>query len=41
MIEAAKGFRRLKACKQLPILVAALKAHHAKHVQLEAKSEAA
>ena len=41
MIEAAKGFRRLKACKQLPALVAALKAHHAKHVQLEAKSEAA
>ena len=41
MIEAAKGFRRLKACKQLPVLAAALKAHHAKHVQLEAKSEAA
>jgi hypothetical protein len=41
MIEAAKGFRRLKACKQLPALAAALKAHHAKHVQLEAKSEAA
>jgi hypothetical protein len=29
MIEAAKGFRRLKACKQLPVLAAALKAHHA------------
>lgn len=41
MIEAAKGFRRLKACKQLPVLAAALKAHHAKHGQLEAKSEAA
>src|SRR4029078_10249321 len=36
-----KGFRRLKACKQLPVLAAALKAHHAKHVQLEATSEAA
>ena len=31
MIEAAKGFRRLKAHKQLPILKAALAAHHAKH----------
>ena len=41
MIEAAKGFRRLKACKQLPALAAALQAHHAKHVQVEAKSEAA
>lgn len=41
MIEAAKGFRRLKACKQLPVLAAALRAHRAKHVQLEAKSEAA
>ena len=41
MMEAAKGFRRLKACKQLPVLAAALKVHHAKHVQLEAKSEAA
>ena len=41
MIEAAKGFRRLKARKQLPALVAALKAHHAKHLQLEEKSKAA
>ena len=41
MIEAAKGFRRLNACKQLPVLAAALKAHHAKYVQLEAKAEAA
>jgi transposase-like protein len=41
MIEAAKGFRRLNACKQLPDLAAALKAHHAKHVQLEQISEAA
>ena len=31
MMEAAKGFRRLKAHKQLPILKAALAAHHAKH----------
>jgi putative transposase len=38
MQEAAKGFRRLKACKQLPLLRAALAAHHTKHmaeVQLE------
>ena len=32
MMEAAKGFRRLNACKQLPILRAALAAHQAKHV---------
>jgi putative transposase len=32
MMEAAKGFRRLKAYKQLPALKAALLAHHAKHV---------
>jgi putative transposase len=31
MMEAAKGFRRLKAHKQLPILRAALAAHRAKH----------
>ena len=31
MMEAAKGFRRLKAYKQLPILRAALLAHQAKH----------
>jgi hypothetical protein len=30
--EAAKGFRRLKAYKQLPILRAALVAHAAKHL---------
>jgi putative transposase len=30
MMEAAKGFRRLKAYKQLPILRAALVAHAAK-----------
>ena len=31
MMEAAKGFRRLKAHKQLPILKAALAAHQVKH----------
>lgn len=31
MLEAAKGFRRLKAHKQLPVLRAALLAHQAKH----------
>ena len=31
MMEAAKGFRRLKAYKQLPRLKAALAAHQAKH----------
>lgn len=41
MIEAAKGFRRLKASKQLPALRAALAAHHAKLVALEEKSQAA
>jgi len=38
MQEAAKGFRRLKACKQLPFLRAALAAHQSKHaldVELE------
>src|SRR5579863_10526713 len=32
MLEAAKGFRRLKAYRQLPILRAALVAHTAKHL---------
>jgi len=44
MLEAAKGFRRLKAHKQLPILKAALAAHHAKHAtkqKLEDKLKAA
>jgi putative transposase len=44
MIEAAKGFRRLKAHKQLPILQAALLAHQAKHAigsNLEPHTEAA
>jgi putative transposase len=31
MLEAAKGFRRLKAHKHLPALRAALTAHQAKH----------
>ena len=31
MLEAAKGFRRLKAHKQLPTLRAALLAHQANH----------
>jgi hypothetical protein len=31
MMEAAKGFRRLKAHKQLPTLRAALAAHQVKH----------
>ena len=31
MMEAAKGFRQLKACKQLPALRAALTAHQLKH----------
>ena len=31
MMEAAKGFRRLKAHRQLPILKAALAAHGARH----------
>jgi putative transposase len=43
MLEAAKGFRRLKACKQLPALRAALAAHQAKHkhAELEPKTIAA
>ena len=31
MLEAAKGFRRLKAHRQLPTLKAALAAHGARH----------
>ena len=41
MMEAAKGFRRLKACKHLPALRAALNAHHAKHTAVEEKARAA
>ena len=45
MLEAAKGFRRLKARKQLPILRAALAAHQAKNAAtnttLEQQAQAA
>jgi hypothetical protein len=44
MLEAAKGFRRLKARKQLPILRAALVAHQANNVtnpNLEQQARAA
>jgi putative transposase len=44
MMEATKGFRRLKAHKQLPILKAAMAAHQAKHTikqKLEEDMEAA
>jgi putative transposase len=44
MMEAAKGLRRLKAYKHLPILKAAIIAHHAKHTteqKLEDDLEAA
>ena len=44
MMEAAKGFRRLKAHKQLPILKAALTAHQDKHAtkqKLEENRQAA
>ena len=44
MLEAAKGFRRLKARKQLPILRAALAAYQAKNVTnstLEQQAQAA
>jgi hypothetical protein len=35
MIEAAKGFRRLKAYRLLPILRVALVAHAAEHIAKE------
>jgi putative transposase len=41
MMEAAKGFRRLKARDQLPKLRDALQRHHAKHSGLEEASKAA
>jgi putative transposase len=44
MLEAAKGFRRLKAHKQLPILRTALAVHQAKHASnpdLEQQAKAA
>ena len=39
MMEAAKGFRRLKAHKQLPILKAALAAHYSKHMTTQKLEE--
>ena len=44
MLEARKGFRRLKAYRQLPVLKAALAAHQARHAadnQVEPTSNAA
>jgi putative transposase len=43
MLEATKGFRRLKAHKHLPVLRAALAAHHSKYVpqQVERNADAA
>lgn len=44
MMEAVKGFRRIKAHKQLPTLKAALAAHQAKHAtkpKLEKELQAA
>jgi putative transposase len=41
MMEAAKGFRRLKARDQLPKLRDVLQRHHAKHSGLEEASKAA
>ena len=44
MMETVKGFRRLKAHKQLPILKAALAAHQGKHTtkqKLEGNLQAA
>jgi putative transposase len=44
MLEAAKGFRRLKACKQLPILKAALERHRVPanaEAQVDAMADAA
>jgi len=40
MMEAAKGFRRLKAYKHLPLLRAALSAHQSKYV-IEQNTDAA
>lgn len=40
MLEAAKGFRRLKAHKHLPILKGALAAHQAKHTVTELEPQA-
>jgi hypothetical protein len=40
MMEAAKGFRRLKAYKQLPVLGAALAAHQSKYVTQRVEHDA-
>jgi putative transposase len=40
MMEAAKGFRRLKAYKQLPVLRAALAAHQSKYVTQRVEHDA-
>src|SRR5205807_10227831 len=40
MREAAKGFRRLKAYKQLPVLRAALAAHQSKYVTQRVEHDA-
>ena len=41
MMEASKGFRRLKAREQRPTLRAALQRHHEKHSRLEETSKVA
>ena len=40
MMEASKGFRRLKAYKYLPVLRAALAAHQSKYVTQRVEYEA-
>jgi hypothetical protein len=43
-MEASKGFRRLKACKHLPVLKAGLVAHTTNHLianEVEANADAA
>ena len=40
MMEAAKGFRRLKAYKHLPVLRAALAAHQYKYVTQRVEHDA-
>src|SRR5215470_1077062 len=40
MMEAAKGFRRLKAYKQLPVLRAALAAHQSKYLTQRVEHDA-
>ena len=40
MMEAAKGFRRLKGYKQLPVLRAALAAHQSNYLTQRAEHDA-